>query len=109
MYMCALDHLVVEIHLNFSAAAVYRSPILKETCDRLALKGGMSHTGLCVLLSFPRAISKLAGVSNSFPTTRQHAGGRANPNICRRREMNVKNSKFSFSPIALLRDLLNFY
>lgn len=73
------------------------SYILKETCDRLSLKGaGMSHTGSRLCAS---VISKLADVcitSSPYPT-HQHAG--ANPNICRRRrrprrEINVKTQNF---------------
>jgi hypothetical protein len=88
----------VEIHLHSWAQrsdALPFSYILKETCDRLSLKGaGMSHTGSRLCAS---VISKLADVciTSSPHLTHQHAG--ANPNICRRRrrrEINVKTQNF---------------
>jgi hypothetical protein len=101
LYVCAYDPFGwwwrwKSISIPERSDALPFSYILKETCDRLSLKGaGMSHTGSRLCAS---VISKLADVciTSSPHLTHQHAG--ANPNICRRRrrrrEINVKTQNF---------------
>lgn len=100
LYVCAYDPFGwwwrwKSISIPERSDALPFSYILKETFDRLSLKGaGMSHTGSRLCAS---VISKLADVciTSSPHLTHQHAG--ANPNICRRRrrrEINVKTQNF---------------